>query len=88
MGLSNEISFILIFLAVPVQQAKIFCSKLAVGNVSPSVQCTYFCYVCKRAVNRKHNGMGKLKLQDDKIGIEISQSQKECHSRLVSNLSD
>ena len=30
MGLSNEISFILIFLAVPVQQVKMFCSKLAV----------------------------------------------------------
>ena len=30
MGLSNEISFILIFLAVPVQQVKMFWSKLAV----------------------------------------------------------
>ena len=30
MGLSNEILFILIFLAVPVQQVKMFLSKLAV----------------------------------------------------------
>ena len=40
MGLSNEISFILIFLAVPVQQVKMFCSKLAVRRyLSSSVSC-------------------------------------------------
>ena len=39
MGLSNEISFILIFLAVPVQQVKMFCSKLAVRRYLSSSVC-------------------------------------------------
>ena len=43
MGLSNEIWFILIFLAVPVQQVKMFWSKLAVRRyLSSSVFLTFW----------------------------------------------
>ena len=43
MGLSNEIWFILIFLAVPVQQVKMFWSKLAVWRyLSSSVFLTFW----------------------------------------------
>ena len=57
MGLSNEISFILIFLAVPVQQVKMFCSKLAVRRcMSTSVT-----QVCKNFFNSQNNLNNSLK---------------------------